>query len=693
MTTRDLLIELGTEELPPTALKKLALAFRDGIVSGLKEKQLSHGEVQWFATPRRLAVIISDLIEQAADEDIEQHGPPADKAKDANGEWTKAALGFAKKNGVEPDQLGVAETPKGPRLSFKATVKGANTKDSIGAIVEDSLNKLPIPKRMRWGSSRTEFVRPVHWLVLLYGTDIVDAEVLGLKAGNETRGHRFHCDTTLAIANPSAYESLLEESGHVIADYNKRQQQVKELATAEGEKLGGVAVIEQDLLDEVTALVEWPVALTGSFEERFLEVPAEALIYSMSEHQKYFHVVDKAGQLMPNFITISNLVSNDPAQVIDGNERVIRPRLSDAAFFYETDQKTKLADRREKLKSIVFQKDLGTLFEKTERVKNLAKAIAKQIGGDETMAERAAILAKNDLVTEMVFEFDKMQGLAGYYYAKHDGEADEVAKAMFEQYLPKFAGDKLPETKTGAAIALADRLDTLAGIFGIGQPPTGSKDPFALRRATLGVLRIIVESGFDLDLRQLLSLAISEHHGLTAKDNLEDTVLSYMVERFRAWYEEDKIPVEVFMAVQAKGLSAPLDIDQRVKAVYAFSQLPEAQALAAANKRVSNILSKLEQPIEHTKINTELLTDNAEKQLAKLVTEKQQALKPLFAEANYQGALENLAELRESVDSFFDDVMVMVDDEAVKQNRLQLLKQLRDLFLEVADISLLVPAK
>lgn len=691
--SEDLLIELGTEELPPTALKTLALAFKDGIESGLAEKRLSHGEVKWFATPRRLAVLISALEEQAADEAVELHGPPADKAKDADGNWTKAAVGFAKKNGVEPEALETADTAKGPRLAFRATVKGANTTDALGTIIEDSLNKLPIPKRMRWGSSRTEFVRPVHWLVVLFGTNIVPATVLGLTSNNLTRGHRFHCDTTLEIANPSAYESLLETSGHVIADYEKRQAMVVEQAKAEGEKLGGQVVIEQDLLDEVTALVEWPVALTGSFEERFLEVPSEALIYSMSEHQKYFHVVDSNGKLLPNFITISNLVSTDPAQVIDGNERVIRPRLSDAAFFFETDKKTKLIDRSDKLKSIVFQKQLGTLFDKVQRVKALSAYIASSIGGDEQLASRAAELAKNDLVTEMVFEFDKMQGVAGYYYATHDGENADVAKAMYEQYLPKFSGDKLPETQTGIAVALADRIDTLVGIFGIGQPPTGSKDPFALRRATLGVLRIIVEKKLTLDLADLIDRAIAGFDELPSAEGLKDAVIAYMVERFRAWYEEDNIPAEVFIAVQAKALTEPTDIDQRVKAVYAFSQLPEAAALAAANKRVSNILTKLEAPISATAIDTALLADAAEKTLAEQVAAKQALVAPLFASGDYQAALTALADLRDAVDSFFDDVMVMVDDEALRNNRLLLLKQLRDLFLEVADISQLVPAK
>ena len=468
---------------------------------------------------------------------------------------------------------------------------------------------------------------------------------------------------------------------------------IREQVTAEGEKVGGAAIIGDDLLDEVTGLVEWPVALTGSFEERFLEVPAEALISSMKEHQKYFHVENNNGDLLPNFITVSNIVSNDPAQVISGNERVIRPRLSDAVFFYETDKKVKLETRLEKLKNVVFQAKLGTIYDKTQRVMSLAAAIANKINSNADYASRAAELSKADLVSDMVLEFDKMQGIAGCYYALADGEPEEVANAIKDQYLPKFAGDKLPESLTGCAVALADRLDTIVGIFGIGQPPTGSKDPFALRRATVGVLRIIVEKQLNVDLRDLLQQAQQQHGDLPAADGLVDTVLAYMIERFRAWYEEENISAEVFLAVSAKGLSQPLDINQRVQAVHSFSQLAEAQALAAANKRVSNILAKLDDESAIGAVDNALLADAAEKTLADLVQNKASMVEPLFQQRQYKEALANLADLREPVDAFFEDVMVMVDDDALKNNRLALLKQLRGLFLEVADISLLVPAK
>jgi glycyl-tRNA synthetase beta chain len=691
--TQDFLVEIGTEELPPTALQTLALAFKDGIESRLADAQLSHGDIKYFATPRRLAVLVSALAEQSPDEEIELHGPPADRAKDDNGEWTKAAIGFAKKNGINPDQLETVDTPKGPRLAFRSTRKGAIAKEVLAEIVADSLKKLPIPKRMRWGSSRTEFVRPVHWAVMLFGVDIIDAEILGIQTSNTTRGHRFHCDTTLEIGSPASYQSTLAENGHVIADFNARKNQIHALVEAEGKKLGGSAVIEEDLLNEVTGLVEWPVALTGSFEERFLAVPSEALIYSMSEHQKYFHVVDSDGQLMPNFITVSNIVSTDPAQVIDGNERVIRPRLSDAAFFFETDKKISLADRCEKLKSIVFQKQLGTVFDKSQRIKALSLTIADNIGCNSSYAERAGELCKADLVSDMVFEFDKMQGLAGRYYALNDGEPNEVADAIRDHYLPKFSGDKLPEGAASCAVALADRLDTVVGIFSIGQKPTGSKDPFALRRASISILRILIEKKYALDLKELLNLAAANYDSkIIDSEKTVSEAFDYMIERFRAWYEEDNIPAEVFMAVSAKNLSVPLDINQRVKAVFAFNQMPESQSLAAANKRVSNILAKQEGST-FSDVDKNLLQDDAEIALAQVVERKRTEVTPLLANSDYKNALASLAELRDTVDPFFDQVMVMVDDEALRNNRLALLKQLRALFLEVADISFLVPAK
>lgn len=691
--SQDFLVEIGTEELPPTALLKLSNSFTEQVRSGIEASGLSFNNVEPFATPRRLAIVVTGLDEKTPEKQITNWGPPKKIAFDDEGKPSKAAIAFAKKNNISPDDLVVENDGKADKLVHRSTQAGKNAIDLLPAIVQTALDKLPIAKRMRWGASRIEFVRPVQWVVMMLGSDVIDATILGIKAGLTTRGHRFHCDTDLDIANPSAYQELLKTSGHIVANYDERKTLIRQQVIAEGEKLGGKAIIDEALLDEVTGLVEWPVALTGSFEERFLAVPAEALISSMKEHQKYFHVEDANGNLIPYFITVSNIVSQDPAQVISGNERVIRPRLADAAFFFETDQKVKLETRLEALKTVVFQAKLGTVYEKTQRVMSLAAKIAEHIGSDANHAKRAAELSKADLVSDMVLEFDKMQGIAGCYYALNDGEPAEVANAIKDQYLPKFAGDKLPESSTGCAVALADRLDTIVGIFGIGQPPTGSKDPFALRRATLGVLRIIVEKDLNLDLRTLLNQAQQQHNNLTVTDNLTETVLNYMLERFRAWYEEDQIKAEVFLAVSAKGLSQPLDINQRVRAVHNFSQLPEAQALAAANKRVSNILAKLDDKTQLNAVDSALLSDEAEIALAQLVQAKADEISPMLTQRQYTEALTSLASLRETIDRFFDDVMVMVDDEAVRNNRLALLKQLRGLFFEVADISLLVPAK
>jgi len=691
----DFLVELGTEELPPKNLKVLMQAFSDSILEGLDANGLKYDPVNlndFFAAPRRLAVLIPRLASETPSKESIVWGPPAAIAFDKEGQPTKAALAFAEKNGIAPSELKAESDGKVEKLVARITIEGKKTVDLLEGIVNEAISKLPIAKRMRWGAKREEFVRPAHWLVMLYGKEIVNANVLGLKAGRTTRGHRFHYNQPIDLLQASDYENVLKETGHVIANYWDRKDKIKDQVNAEAKKVGGVAVIDPDLLDEVTALVEFPCALTGKFEERFLQVPAEALIASMKEHQKYFHVVDAKGKLMPNFITVANIASKDPSQIIDGNERVIRPRLSDAAFFFETDKKTTLAALRERLKTIVFQAQLGTVYEKTERVAKLAKLIAAQLKADEASAVRAGELCKSDLVTNMVGEFDNMQGIAGYYYALNDGENAEVAAAMNEQYLPRFAGDALPETITGAIIALADRLDTISGIFGIGQQPTGSKDPFALRRASIAVLRILVEKNLALDLRELLTFAKNQHNNLTVGDELVEQVLSYMLDRFRAFYEDANIPAEVFQAVTAKQLSQPLDINQRVLAVNEFSKLPQAQALAAANKRVSNILSK-QNASSNAVIHSDLLKEEAEINLARAISAKAELVTPLFDKREYTKALAALADLQQPVDAFFDSVMVMCEDAALQQNRLALLQQLRALFLEVADISYLVPAK
>ncbi|MCE3253040.1 MAG: glycine--tRNA ligase subunit beta [Cellvibrio sp.] len=693
----DFLVELGTEELPPKALKNLMASFAETIENNLTAAELSFTAIKPFAAPRRLAVLVENLASETPSKELVVWGPPAAIAFDKEGQPTKAALAFAEKNGIAASELTAENDGKAEKLVARITTEGKKTVELLEAIVTDALAKLPIAKRMKWGAKREEFVRPVHWLVMLFGSDVINASILGLTAGRTTRGHRFHYNNTIDLAKASDYASVLKNTGFVVADFAERGATIKQQVEAEAKKVGGVAVIDANLLDEVTSLVEWPVALTGKFEERFLAVPSEALIASMKEHQKYFHVVDANGKLKNNFITVANIQSKNPSQIIDGNERVIRPRLSDAAFFFETDKKTTLASLRERLKTIVFQAQLGTIYDKTERVAGLAKLIAGKLNADATSAERAAQLCKSDLVTNMVGEFDDMQGIAGYYYAVNDGENAEVAAAMNEQYMPRFAGDQLPATTTGAIIALADRLDTITGIFGIGQQPTGSKDPFALRRASIAVLRLLiegklVEKNLALDLRDLLTFAKSQHKNLTVGDALVEQVLAYMLERFRAFFEDANIPAEVFQSVTAKQLSQPLDINQRVLAVNEFSKLPQAQALAAANKRVSNILAKQNAAVS-TDVNAALLQEDAEKNLAQAVSAKAAVVAPLFASREYTKALAALADLQQPVDAFFDSVMVMCDDQALQQNRLALLQQLRGLFLEVADISYLVPAK
>lgn len=687
----DFLVELGTEELPPKNLKNLMNAFVESIQADLTALELSFDSVKAYAAPRRLAVLVENLASETPSKELVVWGPPAAIAfKD--GEPTKAALAFAEKNGIAASELKAENDGKAEKLVARISQQGQKTASLLEKIVSDALAKLPIAKRMKWGAKREEFVRPVHWLVMLLGSDVVAANILGLQSGRTSRGHRFHFNNTIELANASDYAAVLKNTGYVVADFAERSALIKAQVEAEAKNVGGVAVIDADLLDEVTALVEWPVALTGKFEERFLAVPAEALIASMKEHQKYFHVVDANGKLKNNFITVANIESKDPAQIINGNERVIRPRLSDAAFFFETDKKTTLASLRERLKTIVFQAQLGTIFDKTERVAGLAKLIAGKLNADAASAERAAQLCKSDLVTNMVGEFDDMQGIAGYYYAVNDGENAEVAAAMNEQYMPRFAGDQLPQTVTGTIIALADRLDTISGIFGIGQQPSGSKDPFALRRASIAVLRLLVEKNLTLDLRELLTFAKAQHKNLTVGDELVEQVLSYMLDRFRAMFEDAQIPAEVFQSVTAKQLSQPLDINQRVHAVNEFSKLPQAQALAAANKRVSNILAKQNAAVS-TEVNSALLQEDAEKNLAQAVSAKETVVAPLFASREYTKALAALADLQPTVDAFFDSVMVMCDNQALQQNRLALLSKLRGLFLEVADISYLVPAK
>ncbi|MGE4532423.1 glycine--tRNA ligase subunit beta [Halomonas sp.] len=684
MAATTLLVELGVEELPPAAIDTLSDALADGLRRGLDEAEVSHGAVRAYATPRRLAVRIEALADKQPDREVEKRGP-ALAAAFKEGQPTRAAEGFARSCGVGVEELIHLETDKGTWLGYREQQQGEATAALLPGILHKAIAGLPVPKNMRWGASRVEFSRPAHWLVVLHGDQVIEAEALGLTSGRTTYGHRFHAPAAIELAHADDYLDALEQAW-VLADRDRRRERIREQVLAEAEVQEAEAVIDEELLVEVSGLVEWPVALTGSFDERFLEVPAECLISSMKANQKYFHLLGNDGRLKPLFITIANIDSAEPQRVIEGNEKVIRPRLADAAFFYDTDRKRTLASRSDELAGVVFQKQLGTLADKAHRSAAVAAFIAGQIGGEVGHARRAAELAKCDLVTEMVLEFPELQGTMGRYYATQDGEPAEVAQAMEEQYLPRFAGDAIPRSITGQALALADRLDTLTGIFGIGQRPTGTKDPFALRRAAIGVLNILIKGERDLDLRELLELAAAQHQELPYAESLVEEVLTYMLDRFRAWGQDEGISAEAYLAVRSRPVTRPLDFARRLRAVQAFAGREEAAALAAANKRVSNILAKQADEIGST-VDATLLQEGAEQALHEALKAQREVVTPLFAQARYQEALDALAALREPVDTFFDEVMVMADDAAVRSNRLALLAELRALFLEVADIA------
>ena len=687
MPSRDFLVEIGTEELPPKALDNLAASLEQGIVKGLNREELNFTASYRYATPRRLAVLIHELQPQQADKTIERLGPAVSAAFTGQGVPTKAAQGFARSCGVAVEELDRSKSGDVEKLVFSLKESGRPVQDLLPRLVRDALEQLPVPKRMRWGNSREEFVRPVHWVVMMYGNKTIPALLLGVEANHFSYGHRFNFNKKILIKNAKDYEALLEEKGGVIPDFNNRKGLIRELVENEGAKAGAVAVIDEALLDEVTSLVEYPVALTGKFEEEFLDLPPEALILTMKSHQKCFYLVDKKGKLLPKFITISNLQSKDPSKVVEGYERVIRPRLADARFFYETDKKHSLESRLQQLNTVIFQEKLGTIYEKSQRVAALTTAIAERIGADSTLCSRAATLAKCDLLTLMVGEFADLQGLMGFYYALHDGEPEELAQALNEQYMPRFSGDSLPNSKTGIALALADKLDSIVGIFGIGQPPTGSKDPFALRRSAIGVLRIIVEKELDLDLLYCIEQAVSGFEEANLAQNTADEVFEFMLERFKAWFMDKEITVEEFQSVFVVRPTRPLDFHLRILAVHNFNLLPESASLAEANKRVSNLLAKQNFNAENTAVKEELLQEPAEKALHRELVDKILEVAPLLEKGLYKEGLQTLASLKISVDTFFDEVLVVCEDASLRENRLALLQQLRYLFLQTADIS------
>jgi glycyl-tRNA synthetase beta chain len=690
----DFLVEIGAEEMPPKSLQSLGESFRAGLVEGLDAAGLSYATARAYFTPRRLAVQVTKLLDRQPEQRLERRGPPVSAAFDPAGKPTRAAAAFAESCGVAVDALTRLKDNKGEFLFCRTTRAGEPASKLLPGIVQAALDALPIARRMRWGDGTAQFVRPVHWVVMLHGEQVVEGRVLGVAAGRMTRGHRFHARKPIALRSPGSYLAALAK-GHVCADFEARRERIRAGAIAAAEAEGGEAVIDPAVLDEVTAITEWPVPLAGRFEPRFLELPPEVLVSTLQDHQRYFPVRGRDGALMARFIAVANLDSKDPGVVRAGNERVVRPRLADAAFFYAADRKATLDARRPALAAVTFQAQLGTLADKTARVTALAGQIARVAGHDPAKAQRAAELAKCDLLTSMVGEFPELQGVMGRYYALHDGEPADVATALAEQYLPRFAGDLLPASGPGLALAVADKLDTLVGIFAIGQKPTGTRDPYGLRRSALGVLRILIETGLALDLRELIRTALDSVTadlvrlgGKPPADSLADEVYDFMMERLRAWYLESGrgITTEMFDAVLDTRPVSPLDFDQRLRALAAFLALPEAAGLTAANKRIANILKKApEQP--SPRVDPGLLVDVEERQLAGEVEALRQDVERLVTARRYEEALTRLASLRGPVDAFFDRVLVMADDVRLRANRLALLAALQRLFLHMANLS------
>ena len=683
---RTLLIEIGTEELPPKALMALATAFSRSVCQGLTDANLEFDDHKTYATPRRMAVKISALAAQQGDETIQRRGPNVKAAFDDAGEPTKAAVGFAKSCGVAFESLGRLETDKGEFLSFESVKQGSETTQLLQGVVASALDTLPIPKRMRWGAGSGEFVRPVHWILALFGEEIVPLEFFGLTSGNTTRGHRFHGPDPFSLDHPDNYEQSLLKA-FVIPDFAQRRTSIADQVAKVAQALDGVVVADEALLDEVTALVEWPVAVSGSFDSRFLTLPKEVLISTLKDHQRYFPVETAGGELKPFFITISNIESKEPSLVSAGNERVVRPRLEDAEFFFHKDRQVTLTSRIPSLDKVTFQNQLGSLGDKVRRVANLTAHMAGLLGQDEDLAQKAASLCKCDLVTDMVGEFPELQGVMGRYYGQLDGEPDEVVIVLDEHYRPRFAGDDLPSTLLGQMLSIADKLDTIAGIFAIGQPPSGTKDPFGLRRNALGILRILIESEIDLDLKGLVTFAVQNQPVAEKEDNsVVQQVFTYLMERLRGYYlDQDQFTSEMFTSVAATEPTRPLDFNKRVLGVLDFMPMDEAPSLIAANKRIANILKK-EASDSAMAINPDLFSEKAEVALSQALEGLREQLESSTAAGQYKEALVQLASLREPVDNFFDQVMVMHEDQSIKNNRVALLTDVRKLFLRIADV-------
>jgi glycyl-tRNA synthetase beta chain len=687
--TQDFLVEIGTEELPPKALRSLMQAFASNLSSAVDDAALEHGEVRAYASPRRLAVQIDGLALRQANREIEQKGPPIRIAFDKDGNPSPAAIAFARKCGVGVTELGRSKTDKGEWLVFRAVEDGMTTAELMPALIERALSSLPIPRRMRWGAGDTEFVRPIHWVVMLHGKDVIEAPIMGTIAGGDSYGHRFHSSGPIRIADAGSYLDILETRGRVIADFERRCDMVRDDVGAAASSAGGHVVDGESLYDEVAALVEWPVALLGRFDKQYLALPREVVISTLTGHQRYFPVADDSGALLPLFITVANLESKDPDQVREGNERVIRPRLADAAFFWDSDRRNTLDSRKDALREVVYQRGLGSLADKSHRTAAIATWLASKLGVDRSEVARAAELAKCDLLTGMVGEFPELQGTMGRYYALSDGEPAIVADAIGEHYRPRFAGDALPTNDVGQVLAVADKLDTLAGIFSIGKKPSGNRDPFGLRRAALGVIRILIERGLDIDLKALIAQAIKRQpKGKIDNDVLVDELDTFISDRLRRYFldRDNGLAPETFEAVMARQPGSLIDFDRRLAAVQTFARLEQAESLAAANKRIANILRKAGDPVG-LKARKKLLHDAAELALWNALDNARQKVRPMIAARQYADALNALADLKNPVDRFFDEVLVMADDESVKENRLALLGELRALFLDVADIS------
>ncbi len=681
----DCLIEIGTEELPPKALQSLSQSFASQVTQALAGQGMEADTVEVFATPRRLAMLLRNIPQQQAEQMIEKRGPAISAAFDADGKPSRAALGFAASCGVDIDQLERRESAKGSWLYYSVTQPGRNLEAMLPEVVATALNALPIPRRMRWGDRSEEFVRPVKWLLMMIGGKTVDAEIFGLRATNDSYGHRFHAPGHLQIAEAGEYEHTLLSQGLVIASFEKRRDTIHNLVDQAATRLGGIAHVGDALLDEVTALVEYPVLVCGEFDAEFLELPTEVLVTTMQENQKYFALFDNDGNLLPHFIAIANIDSRKPEVVARGNERVIRPRFADAGFFFAQDQKQGLDLMRIRLDDVVFQKKLGSIGDKTNRIIRLAKYIASHSGTDQDLVRRAADLCKADLMSDMVGEFPKLQGVMGRYYALHQQEDASVCSAIEQHYWPRHAGDQVPNTEIAQAVALADRLDSLIGIFAIGEKPGGDKDPFALRRAALAVLRIIVENRLTLDLVDLCQVAADGYFKKVEAVAAIEDVIEFVFDRQRAYYQEQGIGFDVVEAVTYNRPGLLFDCDLRIRAVYEFQRHDAALALAAANKRISNILKK--QGHSSATVDQTLLQEMAEVQLFEQLQALKGGVEAQFLKGEYQQGLEQLAELRPAVDRFFDEVMVMVDDTALKNNRLALLDQLLQSFRLVADFS------